>query len=451
MELKSLNSRRFKLGVGLIFIAAITLIGCGGGGSSANNTPANTALTPAQIAAITPAQIAAYSDAQIVSLGGNIKYLSDSALVALSPRIAGSSVGQIQSLTAVQIAALSPSQIRMIGASGPGGTVGISQIAYLNAGAWAMLVSDPVQVAAITAAEIATFSDAEITAFGVNINALTNEALAALSPSTCCRHDTGQIQSISAAQIAALSPAQVRFIGSTGAGGATTTSQISALNSGAWAALASDPLQVSAITAAEIATFTDAQITALGTNINSLTNAALGALSSSTCCYHFVGQIQSISAAQIAALSPAQVRFIGSTGVGGATTTSQISALNSGAWAALVSDSLQVAAISAAEIATLTDVQVAAIGVKFGSLSDAALGAFTYSLPSVQQIQAITAVEIGALSPSQISVIAGIGANSGIVFLNAGAFGALSAAQIAVLTPAQKTNLSPAQHTSCGC
>jgi hypothetical protein len=106
-------------------------------------------------------------------------------------------------------------------------------------------------------------------------------------------------------------------------------------------------------------------------------------------------------------------------------------------------------------MATLTDSEVKAIDVKFGSLSNAALGALspTTNLAGnlVGQIQIITPVEIFALTPAQISVIAGINANTGISFLNAVAFGSLSATQIAILTVTQKASLSVAQHTACAC
>jgi hypothetical protein len=244
-------------------------------------------------------------------------------------------------------------------------------------------------------------------------------------------------------------------------------------------------VQVAAITSDETKTLSDAEITAFGTNIKSLSNAALGALSPSTTGWHWAGQIESISAIQIAVLSPAQVRFIGSTGVGGATTTSYISALNAGTWATLVSDPLQVAAITAAEIPTLTDAQIIAFDTNFNFLSDAAIGALRTNVfnTSNGQVQSISAAEISVLIPAQIGIIAGINTGFGIDALNLGAFGALSAAQVAVLIPSnvvgvtaaqlsaltttaiagltpatiasltvtQKASLSPAQHSVCGC
>ena len=100
-----------------------------------------------------------------------------------------------------------------------------------------------------------------------------------------------------------------------------------------------DPLSTTStstasITAAEIATYSDAQIAALGSNIALLSPAALEALSFGTNSQgNPVGQIETISAAQVAALSAAQVQQIGAAGPGGvATSTALIRWLNVGAW-----------------------------------------------------------------------------------------------------------------------
>jgi len=348
------------------------------------------------------------------------------------------------------------------------------------------------EVAAITPTQIASYSSDQIIALGANFKYLSNASLNALTISTDTTHPTGQIQSITAAQIATLSTAQVRMIGAAGPGGSVTTSLIKYLNSGAWSALVSDSAQVSAITPAEIATLTADEIVAMDTNIKYLSNAALGALYYSTSAPAIpVGQVQSLTVTQIGALTPTQVRLIGSTGEGGATFTSQIRYLNSGAWGALASDPLQVAAITATEIPTLPAEKIITLDTNTKYLSDAALGALvpgtTCSGTCPSQVASITAAQIMALTPSQISVIAGIdsgqGNGNGIVALNLGAFSSLSASQVAVLTPAnmvsvsdaqlaslsttaiagftpatiasftvaQKASLSSAQHTACGC
>ncbi len=313
----------------------------------------------------------------------------------------------------------------MIGAAGLNGTVTTSQITYLNAATWAALVTDPVQVAAITGAEISSFNGDKITALGLNIHFLTDSALNALTYTGNAFHTIGQIQAITAAQIATLTPAQVRMIGAAGPNGTVITSQITRLNADTWAALVSDPAQVSAITGIgplqsdtnEIATLNGDKITAIGLNIRYLTDAALNALTYTGDAFHTIGQIQAITAAQIATLTPAQVRMIGAAGPNGTVITSQITYLNTATWAALVSDPAQVSAITGIdpskpnsnEIATLNGDKITALGLNIQYLSNFALSALTYTgnaFHTIGQIQAITAAQVAVLTPAQISVIA---------------------------------------------
>ncbi len=80
--------------------------------------------------------------------------------------------------------------------------------------------------------------------------------------------------------------------------------------------------------------------------------------------------------------SPVQVRFIGSPS-GGATTTSRINNLSVGAWAQFVSSQAQVAAIAAAEIPTLANTKIVALGLNIQYLSSTAIGALTATQKSV--------------------------------------------------------------------
>jgi trimeric autotransporter adhesin len=486
VSMQSSNALRtiHKFSLGLIALISLTLVACGGGGGSGTST--NNPPTPAEVAAITPAQIATYSTAQIVALDTHIQYLTNPTLGAMLNT-------QVNAMTATEIGVLTPAQVRLIGSTGAGGATTTSKVTSLNASAWAALVGNPTQVAAITPAEIATMSLTEISALGTNIQHLSNAALGAFIAGVTFN----QVGSISAAQIAVLSPAQVRFIGSTGAGGVTATSKINALNAGTWAQLVSDPLQVAAITAAEAGTLSPTEIAAMGSSLQYLSNAALGAFVTSATTFN---QIGAITAAQIAVLSPAQVRFIGSTGAGGATTTAKINALNAGAWAQLVSDPLQVAAITAAETGTLSPTEIAAMGTNLQYLSNAALGALV-SGTTFNQIGAITAAQIAMLSPAQVrfigSTVGGVISTSKIAGLNAGtwvqlvsdplqvaaitaaeiptlasnafaitkitgfgtniqylsipATAALTAIEKAALTTAQLAAMTTAQHTACGC
>ena len=470
----------------LVLAISILLAGCGGGGAASDGINGTTSNA---VATITAAEISTYSDAQIAALGSTIALLSPAALQALSfgTNSQGNPVGQIETISAAQIAALSPAQVQQIGAAGPGGVAtSTALIRWLNVGAWSQLASNPAQVAAITAAEVPTLTDGEVTALGTNIALLSDTALEALTFGTDTANPIGQIESISAAQLAALSPAQVRLLGAAGVGGVATTSQIRWLNAGAWSVLGSSPLQVAAITADEVPTLSDEEIIALGQNINQLSNAALEALTFGTNAANPTGQIESISAAQIASLTPAQVRLIGAAGAGGVATTAEIRWLNAGAWSALAGIPLQVAAITAQEVPTLSDGEIAALGLNINQLSLAALGALTWGTNAANptgQIESISAAQIATLSPAQISAIAWVAPGTGIAYLNLGAFGTLSTAQVgalipanmsavtaaelAALTPAAIAGLSPAvvaslsaaqkallsspQHAACGC
>ncbi len=470
----------------LIFVV-LAFSGCGGGGASNNTNAASY---------ITADQIKGYSDSQIQGLGTDIQYLQSNVLEALDYHTGSNNpVGQIESITPAQIAVLTPAKIRLLGATiqNPN-IIGTAQIAYLNDSTWAMLVSSSTQVAAITAAEIATLWDKHIVALGTNISFLSDLALVALDYHTGNNNPLGQIESILAAQIDVLTPAQVRLIGASGPGGTIGTSKISYLNNGAWSALVSSPQQVAAITPAEVATLWDTQVVAFGANISSLTNPDLAAL---TCLVNLngtnpVGQIESISASEIAALSTSQVRMIGAAGPGGAIGTSQLSCMNLGAWATLTSDLAQVAAITPQEVATFPDSFIPALGTNINQLADISLSSLSLYVnvngtnPN-GQIESITAAEINALSSNQIGILASItspyGAATAIAYLNIGAFSVLSALQTPVLTATnvlgvyatqlaslstaalaalpsatrssltvtQKASLTAPQHTACGC
>jgi hypothetical protein len=380
----------------VLVMVATCLTGCLGGGSAGGTggTTGNSTPTPSEVAAITPSQIAQYSDDQIIALGTNIQYLTDATLMALSNMTgANNTAGQVESISVSEIAVLTPAQVRLLGAAGPGGSIGTSLIAYLNAGTWAALASGPAQVAAITPAEIATLWDTQITALGTNIQYLSDPALIALTPWTG-RLLTGQIESISVAQIDVLSPAQIRLIGAAGVGGSITTSMITYLNSGAWSALVNNPEQMAAMTPPEIATFGYEQIIAMGVNIQYLSNTALAAITiwSNLSNKFMVGQMESLTVAQISALSPAQISILAAASSGYGADTG-IAFLNVGAFGAL----------SAAQTSVLTPTEIIGVSATlWASLSDLALA--------------------GLLAPT-----------------------------IASLTAAQKALLSSSQHAACGC
>ena len=205
-------------------------------------------------------------------------------------------------------------------------------------------------VAAITAAQIANYTDAQMVALGTNIKYLSDAALIAIPTVGGTGRPVGLIASITAAQIAALSPAQVRLIAAAGPGGTIGTSQIAYLNLGAWAEIGKSPLQIAAITPAEMGTLFDSAILAIGANIKYLSDAALIAMPAGGGTGRPVGLFGSITAAQIAAFSPMQISLL-------ATTHDDhgISFLNSGAFASL--NASQIAVLTARQRSFLTPSQ----------------------------------------------------------------------------------------------
>src|SRR5260370_14419234 len=117
---------------------------------------------------------------------------------------------------------------------------------------------------------------------------------------------------------------------------------------------------VAAIPPEQIKTFTAQQVVALGTNIRCLSDGALGALSGNG--NVVLGQIAAITAAQVVVLTPAQIRLLGATGAGGATMTSKLPDLDSGAGAALVQDSAPLAATTAPDVPTPSTCRIASFG-----------------------------------------------------------------------------------------
>lgn len=347
-------------------------------------------------------------------------------------------------------------------------------------------------VAAVTAADIPKYKSAQIAGLGTNIQYLSNEALGALNSgySPYGFEYENQISYINQLQIAVLSPVQVRFIGATGLTGATGTSKIANLRQEAWAALVSVPSQVAAITPAEIRTLPDVKIPPIDVNTRFLSDAALGALSNDNgqLGNGFGLQLGYLTQNQISALTPAQVRLIGSTKLDGSTGTSKIGLLKNEAWLALVSDSAQVAAITPAEIQTLSDMKIIQLGLSIRFLSDAATAALSNDNGNLggeygHQMGSISQHQVAVMSPTQIAALASTQGGKGIALLDFTAFREFTAAQAAVLTPAnvvnltqmqlltmpvaalggltaetaasltasQKSGLSAAQHTACGC
>lgn len=291
-----------------VVIICFLLASCGGG---ANGERVIRTFTETEAAAMTPEVAASLIDKEVIALGTKIKFLSNRALSQFTAKTDFSNSGQMQSISAEQIQVLTPEQVRYLGSTGFGLTM-ISGINTLSASAWAALVSNPKQVAAITALEMPTILEVKIPAFGENFKYLSNDALSSLTVQTNFGH-AGQVQTITATEFASLSPAQARLLAINYSADGKTVSRIFNLNAGAWGALVSDPLHVAAITVKEIQTIKSSKIAEFGVNFKYLTNEVLSALTY-TPSGLFHGQIPALTSVELNSLSPEQRALIGKSG-----------------------------------------------------------------------------------------------------------------------------------------
>lgn len=288
-----------------------------------------------QVAAILPGEFANLNGDKISLIGVNIRFLTDDVLRSLSYyTLPSRPFGQIQSLTADQMRVLSPEQVRLIGDAWdrPG-----AKLKWLSIDAWAALASDPEQVKRLMPVELADMNGDKISAMGVNLRYLSDGALRSLSYYTLPSRPIGHIQALTPKQILALTPAQVRLIGSSID---PRVAKLNRLDIETWLALVAIPEQVAAITADEIQYLPGKRIAAMGEAIAGLSDGAL-------CSFRAgapldapteSGQLQSITAAQIRALSPRQYSIIAGVNNG------QGSSLLSESAASAVSDDQRAAA-----------------------------------------------------------------------------------------------------------
>lgn len=222
------------------------------------------------------------------------------------------------------------------------------------------------QIQALTPIEIKTVTDVELISFGTDIQYLSNSALSALKTTVInanlwCDPHKAQIFSITPAQIAVLSPAQIRYLGSD----ATGVAQIAALANLTFTKLVSNTTQVSAITSPEMATLPSEKFVLIGDNFPYLTDTVLASLKEIfiATVINGMSHIHAITPNQIATLTPARVQILGSSETG----QPKISFLADNTFARLVSDPAQVAAFTTQEIATFNSSQFAMIGATSGN------------------------------------------------------------------------------------
>ena len=167
----------------------------------------------------------------------------------------------------------------------------------------------------------------------------------------------------------------------------------------------------------------------MGTDVSSLTNAALASLDAA--------QIGALTDAQVAALTPAQVASLTDAQVAGFTATNA-DALTAAQLDAMATaghlDGLTAAAVGAIPAATVGAVAPATLA----ALTDAQLGALTGT-----QVGGITATQIDALTPAQI---AALGAD--IASLTTAALDSIDVTQAGGITQSQYFDLWNAENTT---
>ncbi len=343
------------------------------------------------------------------------------------------------------------------------------------------------QITAMTAIEMDKVTDDEIIGMGTNFRLLSNTALSKIKTGTVdlklfCPSHKPQIAAIQASQIDALTPAQIRYIGSSDNG----IAKIDKLNETAWMRIAANPLQVAAITVDEMNTISTDHFITFDTNIKYLSNAVIGSLKTTFISgfNNHASHVNAITAVQIAALTPSQVRNLGATATG----ISQIEFLNDSAWKKFFSDPVQAAAITSQEMLTISSAHIPMMGESIKYLSDSVFGVFKFTFIAgptnlKSQIASITPEQIKVLSPAQIAIIASLNHGLTIASLDVYSFGALNPAQVGILTginvdsvtaaqlaalsaeslaalkpdaiasltSTQKSSLTTAQHNACGC
>lgn len=444
-----MNTQSLKLFI-VAIASSVFISGCGGGGTACVETPAR-AFTTDQVASLSAAETATLIDQEIINLGENIKLLSNDALSALKHTVVNPNLmcdphqPQIASITPDQIAVLSPAQVRFIGSAG----TGVSKIEFLNNNTFSRLVSDRVQVAAITVNEMATITTDKYLLIGLNLNALNDATIGSLSETFKAATNNGvsQIAAITPAQIATLSIGQVSLLGAASTG----IPKVAFLNTLAFAELVKNPLQVAAFTVDEFATLSAEQIVQLGVSFGVLNDSILTSLKTTfvSAATTHESQIAAITPSQIATLTPAKVRILGAYDNG----ISKINFLSDSTFARLVSDTNQTSQITAQEMSSLYSDKIIGLGVNIANVSNAALAALNFqcniSVSNPQcQVQSLAFMQVQSLTPAQMMVIAGLDSGKGIAHFNTVAFSALNGPQVALLSPLNVSAVTAAQLAS---
>ncbi|MBD8050443.1 beta strand repeat-containing protein, partial [Limnohabitans radicicola] len=309
------------------------------------------ALTAAQVAALSNEQLAAFSDAQVALL--NLSLINSDQAAAMA------TAGNLDNLSAAQVQSLAPTAID---------SVPNAVLSALTAA----------QVAALSNEQLAAFSDAQVAL--LNLSLINSDQAAAMA-------SAGNLDNLSAAQVQSLAPTAIDSV---------PNAVLSALTAA----------QVAALSNEQLAAFSDAQVALLNLSLINSDQAAAMATA---------GNLDNLSAAQVAQLSPAAIDSV---------PNAVLSALTAA----------QVAALSNEQLAAFSDAQVALLNLSLINSDQAA------AMASAGNLDNLSAAQVLSLLPEAIdSVPAGVIDN-----LSPTQVANLSLQQVQALTGAQLQALAEA-------
>ena len=291
---------------------------------------------------------------------------------------------------------------------------------------------DPNISPCFTVANVGKCQPSDVVALGESIKLLPDNVLNGFL--------TQSIDAISRNQIRVMSKEQMQQLGHNPL--VDKVSELNSLNDSAWSELVSMNDLVASLTPFDIEKLSDKKITALGTQIRLLSNAAISALTYGTtsglASNNPVGQIKSITPEQIQVLSTAQVRLLGFNPLV-QSDEPELNRLQPATWLTLVSIPEQVSSFTADEVKKLSDEKIIAFAENIKYLSVNALKGITYGTTSgsasnnpVGQVRSLSAAQIKVLTSAQVKAISD--ANSlNISFLSPSACAALTSEQIAAI------------------
>lgn len=305
------------------------------------------------------------------------------------------------------------------------------------------------QVPTLSVAQVKNLRDEDLVALGNNIHLLSDAALVNIESTIAqlnfaCKFRRAQIEAFVPEQILALSPRQVRLLGSVEGG----LSQIGNLKIETFTRLVSDTAQVAAITPAEYATLHSPYFTAVGNNFHHLSDAVLASMQETfkATAFNFTSHLAAITPAQIDTLTPTRLRLLGTAG-GNAP---KLHHLDDATFRQAMLRQENVERLTPVDAANLRDMHTANLGSNIQYLRDDAMrslkGTFVFTLVTkTSAVGGITPAQIVLLTPRQVLLLASVNEGKGLGSMADLTFGALLPAQTAVFLPAHVASVRASQ------